>query len=404
MPIYKPAQIFLILIVHVLIGFRRLRESAYYKDDPMVLRCLGLRRLPEVSTITRCLARLDENSYDSTRALGRQLVLDRLTALKFATLTVDFDGSVLWTKSRNTEGTAIGYNTKKRGARGYYPLFATVAQTGQVLDLKHRPGNIHDTQGAKEFIYQVFEQLRSNFPYARLEARFDAAHFSESNCFWLQQQGIEFTISVPFHCFASLKELTLNRKKWHRIDDTWSYFEADWRPNLWAKPMRFLVYRQKTLQPRKGPIQLDLFIPQDPCFDYKVVVTNKKTNPRNILLFHNGRGYQEGILGELKSQTQMDYLPTRRLLANKMFTLAAIFAHNLNRDLNLIVKPPLRHTTPNRTPCWVFQQAASIRHLFLHRAGSLTKPHGKLFLNMSANALVAKQIRLVLSKLGYFAA
>ncbi len=43
--------IVMLLIVHLLLGFRRLREMDYYRDDPMVLRLLGLRNLPDVSTV-----------------------------------------------------------------------------------------------------------------------------------------------------------------------------------------------------------------------------------------------------------------------------------------------------------------------------------------------------------------
>jgi hypothetical protein len=53
---------------------------------------------------------------------------------------MDFDGSVLSTKG-HAEGSAIGFNKRKKGARSYYPLFCTVAQTGQFFDMHHRPGN-----------------------------------------------------------------------------------------------------------------------------------------------------------------------------------------------------------------------------------------------------------------------
>ena len=62
-------------------------------------------------------------------------------------MTSDFDGSVQSTK-RHAEGTAVGFNKEKKGARSYYPLFCTVAQTGQVLDVLHRAGNVHDSKGA----------------------------------------------------------------------------------------------------------------------------------------------------------------------------------------------------------------------------------------------------------------
>ena len=49
--------------------------------------------------------------------------MERLTVERFSTVTLDFDGSVLST-GRHAEGTAVGFNKKKKGARSYYPLFA----------------------------------------------------------------------------------------------------------------------------------------------------------------------------------------------------------------------------------------------------------------------------------------
>ena len=48
---FGPATIFLQLIVHIVLGFRELREACAYRDDPMVQRLLGLRRLPDVATV-----------------------------------------------------------------------------------------------------------------------------------------------------------------------------------------------------------------------------------------------------------------------------------------------------------------------------------------------------------------
>ena len=55
-----------------------------------------------------------------------------------------------------------------------------------------------------------------------------------------------------------------------------------------------------------------------------MVITNKTESPGTVLFFHNGRGSQEGILAELKSVAQMDYIPTRRLVGNQIFMMAAI--------------------------------------------------------------------------------
>ena len=84
------------------------------------------------------------------------MVLDRVQALELRRLTLDFDGSVIGT-GRSAEGTAVGFNKKKKGQRSYYPLFCTVAQTGQAFDVLHRSGNVHDSNGAEDFTLQLHE-------------------------------------------------------------------------------------------------------------------------------------------------------------------------------------------------------------------------------------------------------
>jgi hypothetical protein len=148
-PIFGHGVVVLLLIVHRLLGYRRFQDTRYYQDDPMVHLLLGLKRLPDVATVSRTLAGLDDASVTHLRQLVRQRVLDQLGGLVLARFTLDFDGSVLLT-GRFAEGTAVGFNRKKNGQRSYYPLFCTIAQTGQVLDVWHRPGNVHDSNGAKD--------------------------------------------------------------------------------------------------------------------------------------------------------------------------------------------------------------------------------------------------------------
>jgi hypothetical protein len=216
-------------------------------------------------------------------------------------LTIDFDGSVLSTKARRIEGTAVGYNSKHKGARSYYPLFATMAQTGQVYDVLHRPGNCHDSRSAKEFITSCIRNLRSSGFSGLLEARLDGAHFSDETCGLLADAGVEFSVSVPFERLPKLKQIVENRLAWQRIDENWSFFNRSWRPRAESKRVyRCVVYRQRVVVPKKGPIQLELFEPVHREYEYKVVMTNKAVGAQALLQFHNGRGSQEAIFAELK--------------------------------------------------------------------------------------------------------
>jgi len=76
--IYSPSTIFFQLIVHLLLGFRELRDRAYYADDPLVQRVLGLKKVPDVATITRMLNEADARSVGHLRGALRGLVKDRL--------------------------------------------------------------------------------------------------------------------------------------------------------------------------------------------------------------------------------------------------------------------------------------------------------------------------------------
>jgi hypothetical protein len=79
----------------------------------------------------------------------------------------------------HAEGSAIGYNRQRKGARSYYPLFSTIAQTGQFLDLLHRPGNVHDSRDALAFIEANIEIVRAIVGVREIETRMDGAFFSE---------------------------------------------------------------------------------------------------------------------------------------------------------------------------------------------------------------------------------
>lgn len=396
---YAASTMLLILITHSFLGWRRLRDLDYYRDDPLLKRFLGLHRVPDVSTLSRRLPKMDEVVVTNLRKMIRSFVIERVKVSSPSRVTIDFDGSVISTKSRRTEGTAVGYN-KKKGQRSYYPLFATVAQTGQVFDVLHRAGNVHDSNGALEFVQSCFAKLRESGYRGRIETRMDGAHFSQKTCSWLDAEGIDFSISVPFERFPAVKGKIRDRSKWCVIDDEWSYFEGNWKPEKWATKMRCIIFRREVRKPIKGPIQLDLFQPIERDWEYKMVMTNKTVSANAVLHFHNGRGSQEGIFAELKSQGSLDYIPTRREIGNRVYMLACIIAHTLGREMQMQAKPPERRNTPTRACLWVLEKLDTIRKGVIQRAGRLTRPGGKLTLTMAKNDRVAAEFGRLLKPWG----
>lgn len=396
--IFQPAGVMLLLVVHLLLGFRRLRGLEYYRDDPLVARLVGWSRLPDVSTVSRSLAAMDESSVDGVRSLLRRLVTDRLVSEPMARVTVDFDGSVQSTTG-HAEGTAIGFNKVKKGARSYYPLFCTVAQTGQFFDMHHRPGNVHDSNGAPGFMAHCLDELRAALPGKRFEARIDSAFFSDTVFPTLDESGVEFTCSVPFHRFGDLKARIEERRIWHTIDERWSYFKCTWHPKCWARSYRFIFLRQRKIMRQNGPLQLELFEPVSHEYEYSVIATNKHQHARAVLLFHHGRGSQEKLFGEAKQHAAVDVLATRRRTGNQIFTLAGMLAHNLARELQMVGRRPAKQAQPKRPALWSFRGLGTLRQHLLHRAGTLTRPQGELTLTVAAHRRVEHEMIDLLDRL-----
>ena len=388
--IFNRATVFLQLILHLLLGYRQLQDSRYYRDDPLVQRLLGLKRLPDVATVSRALKQADAQSVQNLRTLLRDLVFQRLQIIFPARVTLDFDGTVQSTQ-RKAEGTAVGFNKKKKGARSYYPLFCTLAQTGQVLDFLFRSGNVHDSHGAQAFILACIDAVRAILPHVRIEVRMDAAFFSDEIITALVDREVEFTISVPFERFTELKAMIEQRRRWHRLNGQAGYFESAWKPQCWDTRFRFIFIRTQAKKQQKAPIQLDLFVPYEYGYEFKVIITNKTVRARRVAAYHEGRGSQEGVFAELKSHCHLDYVPVRGWYGNQTYLLAGVFAYNLIRELQMQTARPSRHTTAKRASLWVFEKVDTIRKTLIQRAGRLTRPQNSLTLTISANPWTEKR-------------
>ena len=233
----------MLLVVHMLLGYRPLRHLNYYRDDPLVRRVLGLRRLPEVSTLTRHLSSFDERSIGRIEGVQQALVLEQLAHLKLARVTLDFDGSVI-SSTRHAEGLAMGWNRRKKGQRSYYPLLCMVAQTAQVLAVKHRSGNVHDSNGAKAFILACIARVRSVVPEAAIEVRVDSAFFSEETVLALEGCAVHYSISVPVERYTAIKQQIDERRRWQPLGEAHGYFERRWGMASWRRHNhRFLFIR-----------------------------------------------------------------------------------------------------------------------------------------------------------------
>jgi hypothetical protein len=383
---YGSGRLALLVATLLLVGGRRLEHLKYIASDPLVGRLCGLARIPSARTVANWLTHFTAAGVHALRAVNRDLICEQIERLGLRRLTIDVDGTVI--RTGNTVAWAQrGFNPHHRKHRSYYPLLAHLAQTGQILRLRNRPGNVHDSRGAVEFLRTLIRELRARFGRTRvLEFRMDAAFFQREILRLLQRFGCEYAIKVPFCPWVGLKAQVAAQRRWERVDDSISYFDTTLQLPQWNLTLRVVVYRKRVAHQTRKNFQLDLFSPDDGHFEYSAVATNKALSGPRLWAFAAGRGAQEKTLAELKSEFALDVVPTHHYTANSVWQQLCILAHTMMCGFQLLTLPAAKPRSAKRTYSYVVRSLRTLRFLLIARAGRLCRPDGRQVLRLSANA------------------
>jgi hypothetical protein len=382
----------LLIVAMLLVGGRRLRHVEFLGDDPLVRRLTGLRRSPTRRTLARRLGALRRADLDELDRVLLVSAVDSLAAHQFPRLTIDVDGSVL-TTGLTVKGAVRGYNPHHRKNPSYYPITATVAQTGHVLAHRNRPGNVNDSYRAADFLKTTVTRLRDTLRSpALIEVRADSAFFQRDFLEACDRLGVEYTVRVPMWHYLNLRGLlrTVDPKLWRtvsgaaQVEGIFLHLEVP----FWNRSEHIAIYRtRRNHQPVKGT-QLDLFNPDDGFWEYSVVATNKNLGLLALWHFTNGHGVHEKTLAELKSGFAYDEIPTRDWWANTAWQKLNLLAHNTNVGFQVDLLHRARGRTAKRTAAFMVSSIRTARFEWLNRAARLIAPAGKPTLRLPLNTAV----------------
>src|SRR6266850_3634720 len=270
---YGGGRLALLLLALPYVGARRLEHLQYLLGDPLVRRFAGLARMPTARTVSNWLRRFTQETLRPLIRLNQELVLDTLARLNVPRLTIDIDGTVVRTGA--TVAWAFrGFNPHHRKDPSYYPLLAHVAQTGHILRVKNRPGNVHDSKQAVAFLREVVDGLRAQFGRRLpLEFRMDAAFCQRDIFRLLTARGCAYAIKVGYWSWLPLKQLAAERQRWLPVAPHVTGFFHDLYIPQWDLHLRVMLYRKHVAHESPKNFQLDLFTPDDGHFEYAAVAT-----------------------------------------------------------------------------------------------------------------------------------
>jgi len=382
---YRGARLGLLLMALWYVGARRPEHVQYLVGDPLVHRFAGLARIPTARTLSNWLRRFTQDTLRPLAQLNRELVLDALARLAVPRLTLDVDGTVVRTGA--TVAWAFrGFNPHHRKDPSYYPLLAHIAQTGHILQLKNRPGNVHDSKQATAFLRDVIDSLRDRLGRGvPLEFRMDAAFFQREVLRLLAARGCAYAIKVGYWSWLPLKQLAAERRHWQPLAPGVTGFEHQLVIPQWKLRLRVMIYRKHVRHESPKNFQLDLFTPDDGHFEYSAVATNMALGLPALYAFIGGRGAQEKTIAELKGEFALDVVPTRHYGANCAWQQLSVLAYNLVRSFQLDTIAPPRRRSRKRTYSYVLRSMRTLRFLVVARAGRLTRIGGRNVLRLAPN-------------------
>ena len=151
---YHESDHVLNIAYNIVCGGRTLDDIELRRQDEAYMDALGAVRIPGATTAGDFLRRLDRGRID---ALAEAINTARIRVWKknkpsfFERALIDVDGTIAGTHGECKEGMDMSY----KGIWGYAPLLVTLANTGEILYTRNRPGNRPSHDGCFDYLDPV---------------------------------------------------------------------------------------------------------------------------------------------------------------------------------------------------------------------------------------------------------
>ena len=252
------------------------------------------------------------------------------------------------------------------GARGYHPLLAIAAGTGEVLMSRLREGRANTARGAAHFLRETVGRVRYGGATAQLTVRADSGFYGHTVVSACREMDVRFSITVRQH--ASLRDLieAIPEEDWTPIpywmdgaadvaETTYTPFQT--KPD--AAPVRLIVRRVK---PTPGS-QLALFA----RYSYHGFITDRDGETLELEADHAATPRSRTPYAT--SRRGLNHMPSGRFAANGAWLAVQVMAHNLARwtaRIGLGERTVTTKTLRRRVFALVGRITRSARRLTLH--------------------------------------
>ena len=239
-------------------------------------------------------------------------------------LVVDVDSFVGEVYGYDKQGAGYGYTHK----RGYHPILATRAGTGEVLHIRARKGSANTSRGALRFVEELIPRRR-----ARRRDRPEAAArglgvLEQEDHGPARARGWTYSIGVRQQQHVKAAIAAIPEQDWQPLEDYPDGGEAQIAQTMLGH-QRLIVRRTRLVG-----AQAELW----PDWRHHAFLTNRVDALELVEAEHRHHAVVELAIRDLKDQA-LAHFPSGKFLANAAWTVIAALAHNLLRWTTLIGLP-----------------------------------------------------------------
>jgi len=375
---FRPSEFIKTFILMQHEGSFHLDDVRHLQDDDALRTVLDLNKLPKATTLGDWLRRMGSQPQiqDAWVKVNRALLQSALYRCKKVTL--DIDATEIIAHKSEAQWT---YNKNK----GFMPMVGHIAETGQVVAVDFRKGNVPPAQDNLAFIKQCQQSLPEGCALNAL--RIDAAGYQTKIIEYCDEQGIEYAIRA--------KTSAAMRAQIEAASD------SDWQPLLDKKDQAIsgqdtyrtsfcigdyekaftLVIQRKAI---KGQVNLNLDLDSEDDSEgvsmggyiYRAIATNRDgLSDSQIVHWYNQRAEDsENRIKELKLDFGGDTLPCSDFNANALYFLISALSYNLFALMRQLLPEELAH-----------HRAMTLRWRLYAMAAKVVKTGRQLFVKLKEN-------------------
>ena len=357
----------------------------FYEEDEFFRTSLGLTKTPSQETLRQRLDQFAEVlriivDFCSVEFLKKAKA--QLSPLSTGHMPLDLDVFTLDNSDTRKEGVSCTY----RGFNGYAPLGVWLGLEGWCLEIEQRPGSQHAQEGFIPLLLRALHKARQ-LTDAPLLVRLDSAHDALATLIALKEQKADFIIKwnprntdVPMKAtevFAHGKLVKDTKDERIAImTETVERSDKDDDGEDKIIKVRRVLRASERWFDRNGPLLV-------PDIEIEGWWTSLSSNKETIIELYKGHALCEQYHSELKTDLDLERLPSGKFATNALVMSCAGLAYNLLRaigQVGLMDKKQARRAKQRRRLKTVLQDLMYFAARFLRHA------HG-LMLRFSCHAI-----------------